>query len=285
MLRDLHSHTIASDGDLTVSELLKLASERGVDELAITDHDSIDSLREASKVAGDYGVKLIPGVEISATVPNKKQDTVHIVGLQVNPEQESLQRFLGVIQSRRKERALAMGERLEQAGVKGAQPDIEYLVDSQPMVCRTHLAQYLLERGVVKNFGDAFKKYLAKGGKAYVKDQWFEMEDAIAIIRQAGGIAVLAHPTRYGMGSNKLQQLIEEFKEAGGLSLEASYPNIHPGQRNLLLDWCNRYELYASQGSDFHSTNKPWALLGKFAPLPERVTPVWESTAWKSSAG
>jgi len=280
MLRDLHSHTTASDGSLSASELLKLAAERGVDELAITDHDSINSVAEAIELSSSYGVLVVPGVEISATWSSKGQDTVHIVGLQINHEHAGLQSFLKTIQDKRRDRAVEMGKRLEEAGVKGAQPDIEYLVDSQPMVCRTHLAQYLLERGEVKNFGDAFKKYLAKGGKAYVKDEWFDLEDAVAMIRQAGGIPVLAHPTRYGMGSNKLKRLIEQFKSLGGLGVETCYPNIHPGQKNLLADWSKQYGLYASQGSDFHSPDKPWALLGKFAPLPEKVTPVWESPAW-----
>ena len=285
MLRDLHSHTKSSDGDLSVEELLTLASERQIDELAITDHDSVDSLGEAVSVAeamsveDNYGVRVIPGVEISAKA-GKKQETVHIVGLQVEHQHSGLQTFLRNIQDKRRQRALEIAQKLEAAGVKGAQPDIEYFIDSQPMVCRTHLAQYLLERGVVKTFGDAFKKYLAKGGKAFVKDDWFEMEDAVAMIRQAGGIPVLAHPTRYGMGSNKLKAIIEQFKDAGGQGLEVCYPNIHPGQKNLLADWCLKYNLMASQGSDFHSPHKPWALLGKFAPLPEKVVPVWESEIW-----
>lgn len=280
MLRDLHSHTIASDGSLSPQELLMLAEERGVDELAITDHDSVDSVAEALKLAEQYSLAVVPGVEVSAAWGSKRQDTVHIVGLHIDHTNIHLQSFLRNIQAKRRERALDMGQKLEAAGVKGAQPDIEYFVDSQPMVCRTHIAQYLLERGVVKNFGDAFKKYLAKGGKAYVQDDWFALEDAVAMIRKAGGIAVLAHPTRYGMGSNKLKRLIEDFKSVGGEAIETCYPNIHPGQKNLLVDWSRQFELYASQGSDFHSPDKPWALLGKFAPLPEQVSPVWESPVW-----
>ncbi|WP_223669330.1 PHP domain-containing protein [Kangiella shandongensis] len=283
MLRDLHSHTIASDGDLTVSELLQLASERGVQELAITDHDSVASLADAVSKAGKLELKLIPGVEISAAVGKKKQDSVHIVGLQIDHQHAGLNSFLNNIQKKRHERALQMAEKLEVAGIKGAQPDVEYMLDSQPMVCRTHLAQYLLEREEVKTFGAAFKHYLAKGGKAYVKDDWFDIEDAVAMIRQAGGIPVLAHPTRYGMGSNKLKQLIQQFKNVGGQGIEVCYPNIHPGQKNLLADWSVQFNLLASQGSDFHSPSKPWALLGKFAPLPEQVTPVWESPAWTTS--
>jgi predicted metal-dependent phosphoesterase TrpH len=281
MLRDLHSHTIASDGDLSAEQLIKLASERSVDELAITDHDSVESLESALSIGVEQGLAVIPGVEISARV-GKKQDTVHILGLQIDHTHAGLQSFLGTIQSKRHTRALEMAKKLEEAGVKGALPDIEYFTDSQPMVCRTHLAQYLLERGEVKDFGDAFKKYLAKGGKAYVKDEWFDMEDAVAMILQAGGIPVLAHPTRYGMGSNKLKNIIEQFKEAGGKGLEVCYPNIHPGQKNLLADWCVKYNLMGSQGSDFHSSSKPWALLGKFAPLPSQVRPVWESDEWSN---
>lgn len=283
MLRDLHSHTTASDGDLTVSELLRLAFERGVEELAVTDHDSVASLADARTEADSLELNLIPGVEISAAVGKKKQDTVHIVGLQIDPQHTGLNSFLKNIQQKRHERALQMAEKLEAAGIKGAQPDIEYMLDSQPMVCRTHLAQYLLDRGEVRSFGAAFKYYLAKGGKAHVKDDWFDIEDAVAMIRQAGGIPVLAHPTRYGMGSNKLKQLIQQFKDVGGQGIEVCYPNIHPGQKNLLADWSVQFNLLASQGSDFHSPSKPWALLGKFAPLPQQVIPVWESPLWAKS--
>ncbi|AOE50216.1 PHP domain-containing protein [Kangiella sediminilitoris] len=279
MLRDLHCHTVASDGDLTVSELLKLASERGVDELAITDHDSIDCLAESMSLAEGFDINLVPGVEISATAGRKK-DTLHIVGLQVDYQHAGLTSFLRDIQNKRHQRALEMAHKLEKSGIRGALPDIEYMLDSQPMVCRTHLAQYLLDRGEVKTFGNAFKQYLAQGGKAYVKDQWFDIEDVVAMIIQAGGIPVLAHPTRYGMGSNKLKQIVEHFKSIGGKGIEVCYPNLHPGQKNLLADWCRKFELYASQGSDFHSPDKPWALFGKFAPLPESVTPVWQSPDW-----
>lgn len=280
MLRDLHSHTIASDGSLSVSELLRAASERGVNQLAITDHDSVESIAEAVASTENPELTVIPGVEISAAVGKNGKDTVHVVGLNIDHTHNGLTSFLKAVQKKRHTRALEMAHKLEQSGVAGVTADVEYMLDSQSMVCRTHLAQYLIDQGVVKNFAGAFKQYLAKGGKAYCKDDWFDIEDAVAMINQSGGTAVLAHPTRYQMGSNKLKNLIEHFAQVGGKAIEVCYPNIHPGHKNLLADWSVKYDLLASQGSDFHSPDKPWALLGKFPPLPEHVTPVWQSDNW-----
>lgn len=276
MLRDLHNHTQASDGSLSPHELVELAVERGVDELAITDHDSVAGVLALREQAHDFDIKIVEGVEISA---GWGKHTLHIVGLNIDPEHSALSSFLKLQQQKRYTRALEMAHKMQKAGVEQAVNDVETMLQEQNMVCRTHLAQYLLDKGAVNNFANAFKKYLAKGGKAFVKDDWFELEDAIAIIKQAGGVPVLAHPTRYKMGSNQLHELIQTFQRLGGEAIEVCYPNIHPGKKNLLANWVQKYNLLASQGSDFHSPDKPWALLGKFPPMPDNVTPVW--TAWQ----
>ncbi len=276
MLRDLHNHTQASDGSLSPHELVELAVERGVDELAITDHDSVAGVLALREQPQDFDLKIIEGVEISA---GWGKHTLHIVGLNIDPEHSGLSSFLKLQQQKRYTRALEMAHKMQKAGVEQAVNDVETMLQEQNMVCRTHLAQYLLDKGAVNNFANAFKKYLAKGGKAFVKDDWFELEDAIAIIKQAGGVPVLAHPTRYKMGSNQLHELIQTFQRLGGEAIEVCYPNIHPGKKNLLANWVQKYNLLASQGSDFHSPDKPWALLGKFPPMPDNVTPVW--TAWQ----
>lgn len=276
MLRDLHNHTYASDGSLSPLELVALAVERGVDELAITDHDSVAGVLALREQAHDFDIKIVEGVEISA---GWGKHTLHIVGLNIDPEHAGLTSFLKSQQQKRHSRALEMAHKMQKAGVEQAVSDVETMLREQNMVCRTHLAQYLLDQGVVNNFANAFKKYLAKGGKAFVKDDWFELEDAIAIIKQAGGVTVLAHPTRYKMGSNQLHELVQAFQKMGGEGIEVCYPNIHPGKKNLLANWVQKYNLLASQGSDFHSPDKPWALLGKFPPMPDNVTPVW--TAWQ----
>ncbi len=267
---DLHSHTYYSDGSLSPLELIDMAVEAGVEQLAISDHDSIDGL--LSLEAFPDKLRIIPSVEISA---NWGKQGLHILGLNIDTQNQALQSFLKTQQASRKQRALQMADKLTQVGVEHALDDISYLIDSQPMVCRTHIAQLLVDQGYVKKFQDAFKKYLAKGGKAHVKDDWFELEDVIAIIKAAGGQAVIAHPMRYGMGTNKLKSLVEEFKALGGDGLEICYPNIHPGHKNLLATWAKAYKLCGSQGSDFHSPDKSWVKLGKFAPLPDDVEPVW----------
>lgn len=270
---DLHSHTHFSDGSLSPSELIDMAIDTGIEQLAISDHDSIDGLLSLSNQPEK--LRLIPSVEISA---NWGKQGLHILGLNIDVQNQALQTFLQQQQQNRQQRALQIAEKLVKSGVEHAVDDIGYLIDSQPMVCRTHVAQYLVGQGYVKNFQEAFKKFLAKGGKAHVKDDWFELEDVIAIIKAATGQVVLAHPMRYGMGTNKLKLLVEEFKALGGDGLEICYPNINPGHKNLLATWAKAYKLCGSQGSDFHSPDKTWVKLGKFAPLPDDVEPVW--TRW-----
>ena len=272
MLRDLHNHTLASDGALEPAALLDMALEKGVDEIAITDHDSVDGLMQIHANKAQWSLNIIDGVELSA---NWAKQTVHVVGLNIDPTHSGLTSFIKEQKFKRQHRALQMAHKLEESGLIGTVADIEYMADQQNMVCRTHLAQYLLERGAVNSFANAFKEYLAKGAKAFIPDEWFALQDAVAIIRRAGGIAVLAHPTRYKMGSNKLQQLVIDFKKAGGQALEVCYPNINPGQKNLLANWANKHNLLGSQGSDFHALDKPWAQLGKFPTMPQEVTPVW----------
>lgn len=268
---DLHSHTYFSDGSLSPEALIDLALQSGVSQLAISDHDSVDGLLNLD--LSKQPIQIVPSVEVSASW---SKQSLHILGLNIDYTNQALRAFLKQQQINRQRRALDIAKKLEMLGVHHATDDISYLIDSQPMVCRTHIAQYLLDNGYVKNFQDAFKKYLAKGGKAHVKDSWFELEDVISIIKSAGGEAVLAHPMRYGMGTNKLKALVEEFKALGGDGLEICYPNINPGHKNLLATWAKTYRLCGSQGSDFHSPDKSWVKLGKFAPLPEDVEPVWE---------
>ena len=272
MLRDLHNHTNASDGSLEPFALVDLAIEKHINELAITDHDSVAGLLQVRNSKNKWPLNIINGVEISASWANQ---TVHIVGLMIDPEHSGLTQFLNAQQQKRQIRAREMAAKLESIGVQDCISDVELMLKQQPMVCRTHLAQYLLDKGIVNNFANAFKKYLAKGGKGFIKDEWFDLQDAVAIIKQAGGIAVLAHPTRYKMGSNKLQQLISDFQQAGGRAIELCYPNINPGQRNLLANWAQKYSLLGSQGSDFHSPDKAWAQLGRFPPMPDDIEPVW----------
>lgn len=267
---DLHSHTHFSDGSLSPEALVDLAVESNVSQLAISDHDSIDGLLACD--LSDKPIQIIPSVEISA---NWGKHGLHILGLNIDICCQSIQTFLKQQQANRQKRALEIAKKLRVSGVIHAEDDIGYLIDSQPMVCRTHIAQLLLDQGYVKTFQEAFKKYLAKGGKAHIKDTWFDLEDVIAIIKQAGGQVILAHPMRYGMGSNKLKLLVEEFKALGGDGLEICYPNINPGHKNLLATWAKAYKLCGSQGSDFHSPDKSWVKLGKFPPLPEGVEPVW----------
>ncbi len=250
-----------------------MAVESGIEQLAISDHDSIEGLLSLEKMPKE--LRLIPSVEISASW-NKQG--LHILGLNIDTQHQGLQAFLKQQQRSRQERAMQIADKLAKAGVTHAIDDVGYLVDSQPMVCRTHIAQLLVEQAYVKNFQEAFKKYLAKGGKAHIKEDWFDLEDVIAIIKSAGGQAVLAHPMRYGLGTNKLKALVEKFKMLGGDGLEICYPNIQPGHKNLLATWAKAYKLCGSQGSDFHSPDKAWIKLGKFAAMPDDVEPVW--TRW-----
>ncbi|GLP94923.1 RNase RNM [Paraferrimonas sedimenticola] len=274
---DLHSHTRASDGKLTPQELVMRASNRQIDVLAITDHDTTAGLAAAEQaiVEQNSRTRLITGVEISC---KWHSFDIHVVGLAFDQSHQGLQDFLSEQQRRRDARAEAICKKLEKNGLEGAYEGSKALAKGS--FSRSHMARWLVSKGHVASMDAAFKRYLAKGGKAYVANQWHSIAEAVAIIHAAGGVAVLAHPSRYSMSTKWLRKLLVEFSEAGGDGMEVVLSQQGSTERDLLLSLASQYQLYCSLGSDFHHESQ-WVDLGKNLYRPDGCRWIWQSPRWQ----
>ena len=268
---DLHTHSTASDGSLTPSELVARAQQQGVTHLALTDHDGTEGIAEARQAAAARGITLIPGVEISTTWRNS---TVHIVGLNIDVENNELQGGLAMLREYRQQRAYKMAEKLEKAGIRDALAGAQKYA-SKTLLGRVHFARYLIETGHASDMKDVFKRFLVKNKPGYVASQWVSLADAVTWIKAAGGQAVVAHPARYKLTATKRRQLLTDFKQLGGDAMEVSSGFQHPEEVRTMARLAEAFELLASCGSDFHSPDKGWNEIGKMAALPPFVTPIW----------
>lgn len=268
---DLHTHSTASDGSYTPTELVERAGTVGITVLALTDHDSTLGLAEAQLAAERVGLQLIPGVEVSTTWEGK---SIHIVGLNVNPASEVLQQGLMRLQTIRRERASIMDQRLAAHGIPGSLNAAAEMAGSG-MITRTHFARYLAQCGLAASVRDVFDRYLTPGKPGYVQTEWATIEDAVSWISQAGGVAVLAHPQRYRLTGSWMRRLLDHFKLAGGQGIEVVSGTGSMGDLQSSTAYAKRFELLASVGSDFHSPDAQWPKLGKLANLPAELTPVW----------
>lgn len=268
---DLHSHSLCSDGLLTPTDLVSRARDKGVDVLALTDHDTIAGLEEARRAADELDLTLVPGVEVSVTW-NKR--VIHVVGLWVDPASRALCDGLNWQSETRASRAREMGRRLEAVGVKEAYERARDMA-AGGNVTRTHFGRLLVADGIVATQNQAFDKYLGQGKPGWVKSAWASLEQALAWISGAGGRAVIAHPSRYKMTHAMMRELLREFREGGGDGLEVVVSGLDGNQIRHYADLANRFEMSASRGSDFHSPDFAWIELGRLPALPTDVEPVW----------
>jgi predicted metal-dependent phosphoesterase TrpH len=270
---DLHTHSICSDGALTPPELVRQAALAGVQVLALTDHDSISGVAEAVAAAVVHDMVLLPGLELS-TLWNGM--SVHVIGLGVDINQPRLLEGLGRQADARGERAKSIALRLDKLGLSGAYEGALELAGQHPnRISRTHFAQWLLAKGCVGSMQGAFDKFLGNGRPADVPMPWVGLQEAISLIRESGGVAVLAHPGRYPISRTKLRSLIGAFVEAGGEAMEVATATEKPDMVRYLGQLAVQFQLEASQGSDFHGPHMPWIHLGRFPVLPPGCQPVW----------
>lgn len=269
---DLHSHSTASDGRLRPAALVARAAAQGVTTLALTDHDTTAGVPEAAAAAREAGIRLVPGVEISTTWARRD---FHIVGLGVDTDHSGLQAALAEIRALRGQRARAIGDKLARHGMPGAHAGASALA-GDAAVTRSHYASWLVAQGHVDTPNEAFHKWLRKSKPAGVSVRWLDMGEAVARIREAGGVAVLAHPLAYKLTGAWMRRVLGAFREAGGEAMEVAC-GTRPQSVDVarLAEWARRYQLLASQGSDFHHPDNPWLELGRLPPLPQDLTPVW----------
>lgn len=274
---DLHSHSTISDGTLTPTEMVLRAHENGVEVFALTDHDATEGLKEAAQIANEVGLLFVPGIELSVTWSHQ---TIHIVGLGINPDDETLNNGLKVLRDFRRSRGEKIALKLEKANFENPLEGAKSFANGE-ILSRTHFARYIVEQGRAKDIRQVFKRFLVKGKPGYVAGKWASLEDALSWIQGAGGIAVIAHPARYKISATRLRQLITEFKELGGLGFEAISGSHSPDEETRMVQLANQFELFISKGSDFHSPENIYRELGAMQDIPAGSRPLWHSDAWK----
>ncbi len=257
---DLHTHSNASDGSLPPVEVVRLARERGLKALALTDHDTIDGLAEAVAAGDKYGVEVIPGVEISARHPG---GSMHILGYFLEYKDPLLAQRLAVLKQARKDRNPQIIAKLNALGIPLTIETVER-ISGQGQMGRPHIARALYEGGYVRSLQEAFDIYLGNEGKAYVGKFRFPPAEAMDMIREAKGVPVLAHPFTLGLRNPKdLRERLEELKNLGLAGIEVFYPEHSPEQKALYLALARELGLLVTGGSDFHGANKPEVELGR----------------------
>jgi predicted metal-dependent phosphoesterase TrpH len=273
---DLHCHSVVSDGTLTPEELAARAAANGVELWALTDHDEIGGQHRAAAAAHAHGMKYLTGTEISVTFAG---ETVHIVGLGFDPDDEAMHRGLEQTRGGRGSRALEIAAGLAAAGIPGSYEGALKYVGNPALISRTHFARYLVETGVCKDTSEVFRRYLTEGKPGYVPHRWATLKDAVRWIRDAGGLAVIAHPARYKFTANEEYALFTEFKAHGGSGVEVVTGSHTVAEYAKYAETAREFGLAASRGSDFHSPGESHTDLGQLPFLPEQLTPVWELLA------
>lgn len=268
---DLHCHSTVSDGALTPSDLIARARDKGVTHLALTDHDTIAGLEQARQAAGQVGLELINGVELSCLW---RTQTIHIVALDFDVDDPGFRAALATQLDNRWRRARMIAERLERLKVDDLLTKATSVAGGD-VPGRPHFARVLVDEGVVRDSGQAFRRHLGAGKPGDVRAFWPGLDEVVAWIVQAGGIAVLAHPRKYKMTATRLRQLVSDFRRAGGRAIEVSTSGQSSGDLGFLAELCRREQLLASQGSDFHFPGAPWCELGHIMKMPDGLEPVW----------
>jgi predicted metal-dependent phosphoesterase TrpH len=253
--------------------LAERAKTNGVELWALTDHDEIGGQHRAAAAARAQGMAYLTGTEISVTFAGQ---TVHIVGLGFDPDDQALKQGLHHTRGGREQRAREMSDSLAKVGIHGAFEGALKFVGNPELISRTHFARFLVESGVCRETSEVFRKYLAEGKPGYVPHRWASLRDAVTWITQAQGMAVIAHPGRYHFSANEEYALFTEFKGHGGGGVEV-ITGSHTRQEFVkYAETAKEFGLAASRGSDFHSPDESHTDLGILPLLPGGLTPVWE---------
>lgn len=255
---DLHVHSTESDGTLTPTELAAEAKKAGLAAFALTDHDTVNGVAEAAAAAKEFGIELIPGVELSTEYKEKE---VHMVGLFLDTQNPILLKHLEHFRDSRDNRNEKMYQKLREEGFDITEASLREMFPDA-VLTRAHVARYLLEKGYIRSISDAFEKYIGDGCRCYVPREKISPQEGIELIHTAGGKAILAHPILYHMSDARLRELITDCKEAGLEGIEAVYSTYQPGDERYIKRLAKEYDLKLSGGSDFHGSNKPLIQLG-----------------------
>ena len=272
---DLHCHSTRSDGILCPADVMQRAAERGVNVIALTDHDELAGLDEARAAASATGMTFVEGAELSVTW---RDTTVHIIALGIDAASAPLARGLDTVRKGRDARARRIGESLAQAGIPDAFAGALTYVTSERLISRTHFARHLIDAGYARDMKEAFKRYLTSGKPGHVPHAWASLPEALGWIHAAGGQAVIAHPGRYKLTSKELRALVAEFRDLGGDAIEVVSPSHTAAQYTEFAALARAFGLKCSCGTDFHGPGESRFDFGELPPLPAGVEPVW--SAW-----
>ncbi|MDR1419421.1 MAG: PHP domain-containing protein [Treponema sp.] len=259
---DLHTHSDASDGDLSPRELVRTAALQGIGALALTDHDTIKGLECARNEAAIRGIRFIPGIEIEITENGaRQQGEFHLLGLGMERPSPGFLAALESLARLREERNLEILDRMRESGIEADYGELRALSGGYS-VGRPHFAAFLVNRRVVGNREQAFARYLGRGKPFYVPKAGLEFDQASALIRESGGIPVLAHPMSLYIAWGRLPDFIRDLKERGLAGIEAWHPSAKVRSCARLEALAASLDLRVTAGSDFHGSARPDRKLG-----------------------
>jgi len=270
-LIDFHTHSNASDGALSPSELLHRAAEAGVKAVALTDHDTIAGFASVSESV-PLGVRLVSGVELSC---QWGKVGIHVVGLGFDATSGGLVEHLNGLDSARLQRAEMIAHRLDQKGMPGALAGA-MAVAAGAQIGRPHFARWMVMNDHVKTEAEAFKRFLGKGKVGDISTVWPDLQQTVGTIVEAGGLAVLAHPLKYRLTATRLNVLCAAFVTAGGAAIEVINGRPGPGETDRLMRLAGAHQLLLSVGSDFHREGEYGAGLGVDTARFPSGSGIWE---------
>lgn len=255
---DLHTHTTYSDGTYTPKNLVECAHKNNIKSIAITDHDTLDGISEAMEFGEKNNTEVISGIEISTDFGDKE---IHVVGLFMDNTNKELCDILTLLHEKRKKRNILMTEKLNNLGIKISYSELEEISNGK-IITRGHFARIMTQKGYTKSIRECFIKYLSEGCPAYIKREVISADETLRLIKNAGGLPILAHPLIYKLGNEKLHTIIKYLKNAGLIGMECYYPTHTERDTAYLLSICKEFDILPSGGSDFHGDNKPGLKLG-----------------------
>lgn len=254
---DFHTHSTCSDGTMTPTELVDHAKENGLSAFALTDHDSVDGIKEAKMRADEIGIEFIPGIEFSAA----ESTETHIIGLFIDPENQTLLKTIEKLKGSRKRRMEEVCSKLRALGFHITHNEALALAGGN-FVGRAHIAKLMVEKGYCGTVKECFEKYIGLGKPAYAEKNELSAVEAVESIRAAGGLAYLAHLNQTGYDSEQLEKLLIRLKEAGLNGIEGYYPEYTPQHIAEYRALAEKLSLSLSGGSDFHGSMKPHISIG-----------------------
>ncbi len=260
MTIDLHTHSTASDGTLSPTELIKLAKESGLDAIAITDHDTFQGVPEALAAGEKYDIEVIPGAELSLESP-EGAGWIHVVALWLPEDATELQKAFDWVQEGRKNRNHEIVDKLRSLGITITYDSVAARANGT--IGRPHFAQELMALGVVSSIDEAFKVWLGDNGRAYVPKRKLTPEQAFPILNSIGATSILAHPFALGLNLKDTEEVVKDLMGFGLDGMEVYYTEHNDADTKAYKEMAERLGLLISGGSDFHGSVKPKIRLGK----------------------